>query len=183
MILMRKPILIILVAVACLVTLQSVAAAQKSELKFKVPAGWVEEERTSTMRVAQYRLPKVEGDTEDASLVLYYFGQGQGGSTTANIDRWINQMKQADGSAATGAKDEQLVGNGLKVTMVDVSGTYVAETAPGSGSFLNKPAYRLRAAVVETPNGSYFVKLVGPEKTVAQWNDSFVSYIKSFEFK
>ena len=183
MILMRKPILIILVAVACLVTLQSVAAAQKSELKFKVPPGWVEEERTSTMRVAQYRLPKVEGDTEDASLVLYYFGQGQGGSTTANIDRWINQMKQADGSAAKGAKDEQLVGNGLKVTMVDVSGTYVAETAPGSGSFLNKPAYRLRAAVVETPNGSYFVKLVGPEKTVAQWNDSFVSYIKSFEFK
>ena len=80
-------------------------------------------------------------------------------------------------------KDEQLVANGLKVTTVDVSGTYVAETAPGSGTFNNKPAYRLRAAVVETPNGSYFVKLVGPEKTVAQWNESFLSYVKSFEFR
>jgi hypothetical protein len=180
---MRKTTLIILVALACLLALHDTAAAQKSELKFRVPAGWVEEERTSSMRVAQYKLPRAPGDTEDASLVLYYFGPTQGGSTTANIDRWISQMKQEDGSTAKGAKEEHLDANGLKVTSVDVSGTYVAEMAPGSGTFHNKPAYRLRAAVVETPNGSYFVKLVGPEKTVTQWNDSFVSYVKSFEFK
>jgi len=149
-----------------------------------VPAGWIEEERTSSMRVAQYRLPRAATDTEDASLVLYYFGQGQGGSASANVERWIGQMKQAEGvSSKEAAKQEQLEVNGLKVTTVDVSGTYVAETAPGSGTFHNKPAYRLRAAVVETPNGSYFVKLVGPEKTVAQWNESFLSYVRSFEFK
>ena len=180
---MRIPVPTILVAVLCVVTLGGNAAAQKSELKFRVPAGWVEEERTSSMRVAQYRLPKAEGDTEDASLVLYYFGQGQGGSVTANIDRWIAQMKQPDGSPVKGAKDEHLEANGLKVTTVDLSGTYVAETAPGSGTFNNKPGYRLRAAVVETPNGNYYLKLVGPEKTVTQWNDSFLSYIRSFEFK
>jgi len=160
------------------------SAFQKSSLKFTVPAGWIEEERTSSMRVAQYRLPHAATDTEDASLVLYYFGQGQGGSASANVERWIGQMKQAEGvSSKEAAKQEQLEVNGLKVTTVDVSGTYVAETAPGSGTFHNKPAYRLRAAVVETPNGSYFVKLVGPEKTVAQWNESFLSYVRSFEFK
>ena len=180
---MRIPIPIILVAVLCVVSLNNIATAQKSELKFRVPPGWVEEERTSSMRVAQYRLPKAEGDTEDASLVLYYFGQGQGGSVTANTDRWIAQMKQPDGSPVKGAKDEHLVANGLKVTTVDLSGTYVAETAPGSGAFNNKPGYRLRAAVVETPNGNYYLKLVGPEKTVTQWNESFLSYINSFEFK
>ena len=180
---MRKPTLIILVAVACLMTLHDIAGAQKSQLKVRVPAGWVEEERTSSMRVAQYRLPKATGDTDDASLVLFYFGQGQGGSAAANVERWVGQMKQADGSAARDAKEERFEANGLKVTTVDVSGTYVAETAPGSGSFHNKPDYRLRAAVVETPNGSYYVKLVGPEKMVSQWNDSFLSYIKSFEFK
>ena len=179
---MRKPTAIVL-ALACLMTLHEIAAAQKSELKFTVPAGWVEEERTSSMRVAQYKLPKAEGDTEDASIVLYYFGQGQGGSTAANVERWVGQIKQADGTAAKDSKQESFEVNGLKVTSVDVSGTYVAETAPGSGTFHNKPAYRLRAAVVETPNGAYFVKLVGPEKTVTQWNDSFVTYIKSFEFK
>jgi hypothetical protein len=136
------------------------------------------------MRVAQYRIPRAATDTEDASLVLYYFGQGQGGSATANVERWIGQMKQTEGaSSKEAAKEEHLEVNGLKVTTVDVSGTYVAETAPGSGTFHNKPAYRLRAAVVETPNGSYFVKLVGPEKTVAQWNESFLSYVRSFEFK
>jgi hypothetical protein len=180
---MRIPIPIILLGVLCVATLSNIAAAQKSELKFRVPAGWVEEERASSMRVAQYRLPKAPGDPEDASLVLYYFGQGQGGSVTANIDRWIGQMKQPDGSAVKGAMDEHLVANGLKVTTVDLSGTYVAETAPGSGAFYNKPDYRLRAAVVETPNGNYYVKLVGPAKTVAQWNESFLSYVKSFEFK
>ena len=153
---------------------------QQSSLKFTVPRGWVEEERTSSMRVAQYRLPKAAGDSEDASLVLYYFGQGQGGSAAANIERWVGQMKQAGADAS---KKEDLEVNGLKVTTVDVAGTYVAETAPGSGTFNNKPGYRLRAAVVETPNGSYYVKLVGPEKTVAQWNESFLSYLKSFEFK
>src|SRR6185295_10683728 len=98
------------------------------------------------MRVAQYKLPKVAGDTEDASLVVYYFGQGQGGSTAANVERWVGQMKQTDANAAKDAKEEHFEANGLKVTTVDVSGAYVAETAPGSGTFLNKPGYRLRGA-------------------------------------
>ena len=172
---MRKPALLALIVLVGLNT-----AFQKSSLKFTVPAGWIEEERTSSMRVAQYRLPKAATDTENASLVLYYFGQNQGGSVTANVERWISQMKQPEGSSP---KQESLEVNGLKVTTVDVGGTYVAETAPGSGTFQNKPGYRLRAAVVETPNGNYYVKLVGPEKTVTQWNDSFLSYVKSFEFK
>ena len=174
------PILILIVFAA---SLQVLAVTQKSELKFTVPAGWVEEPRSSSMRVAQYKLPKTTGDSEDASLVLYYFGQGQGGSAGANVERWVGQMKQADGSAAKDAKEEHFETNGLKVTTVDVSGTYVAEMAPGSGTFHNNTGYRLRAAVVETLNGSYFVKLVGPEKTVAQWNESFLSYLKSFELK
>ena len=173
---MSKPILIAVMALVC--------ATQQSSLKFTVPAGWVEEERTSSMRIAQYRLPKAAGDAEDASLVLYYFGQNQGGSTAANIERWIGQIQQADGSSSKDkSKEENLEAHGLKVTAVDVSGIYVGETAPGSGAFHNKPGYRLRAAVVETPKGSYFVKLVGPEKTVAQWNESFLSYLRSFEFK
>ena len=177
---MRKLTLLIFILLPFAIS----SASQKSSLKFTVPAGWVEEERTSSMRIAQYRLPRVATDTEDASLVLYYFGQNQGGTTAANIERWIGQMKQAEGtSAKDAAKEERFEVNGLKVATVDVAGTYVAETAPGSGTFHNKPAYRLRAAVVETPNGSYFVKLVGPEKTVAQWNESFLSYLRSFEFK
>ena len=136
------------------------------------------------MRVAQYKLPKADGDTEDGSLVLYYFGQGQGGATQANIDRWISQIHQADGSDSKDkAKSESLTVNGLKVTMVDVSGTYSAEMSPGSGDFASKPNYRLRAAVIETAKGSYFAKLTGPEKTISHWDQAFRDYINSFQFK
>ena len=160
------------------------AAIESGELRFKTPDGWVAEKASSTMRVAQYKLPKADGDNEDASLVVYYFGATQGGSVQANIDRWISQMEQADGSAAKDkAKTETMVVNGLKVTTVDVTGTYTAEMAPGSGTFHNNANYRLRAAVVETPRGNYFAKLVGPEKTITRWNQSFVDYLKSFEFK
>src|SRR5438874_10525741 len=105
------------------------------ELRFKAPDGWTVEKPNSSMRVAQYKLPKAEADNDDTTLVLYYFGATQGGTSQANIDRWISQMKQPDGSASKDkAKTETTTINGLKVTTVDVSGTYTAEMAPGRGS-------------------------------------------------
>jgi hypothetical protein len=154
------------------------------ELRFKMPDGWVSESPSSRMRVAQYKLPKADGDAEDASLVVYYFGPSQGGSVDANIDRWISQMEQpGGGSSKEKSKTETLTVNGLKVTTVDVAGTYTAEMSPGSATHYNKPGFRLRGAVVETPKGFYFAKLVGPEKTIGHWNKAFTDYIKSFEFK
>ncbi|HEY5837552.1 MAG TPA: hypothetical protein VIT19_00865, partial [Pyrinomonadaceae bacterium] len=73
-------------------TNQQPGAPASGELRFKAPDGWITEKTTSTMRVAQYKLPKADGDAEDASLVLYYFGAAQGGSTQANVERWINQL-------------------------------------------------------------------------------------------
>jgi hypothetical protein len=154
------------------------------DLHYKVPDGWVTEHPTSTMRAAQYKLPKAEGDSEDASLVLYYFGQGQGGSISDNVDRWIGQMEQpGGGSSRDKAKTETITVNGLKVTMVDVSGTYTAQMSPGSDTRHNNASYRLRGAIVETPKGNYFAKLIGPEKTIGRWEQSFTDYVKSFEFK
>ena len=153
------------------------------DLKFKAPDGWTTE-KSSAARVAQYKLPKAEGDKEDASLVLYYFGATQGGSAQANVDRWIGQMQQPDGSdSKSKAKTNSLTVNGLKVTTVDVTGTYTAEMAPGSGTFHNDENFRLRAAVIETPKGNYFVKLTGPANTVTRWDQSYNDYLKSFEFK
>ncbi len=154
------------------------------ELRSIVPAGWKAEKPTSDMRVAQYKLPKAEGDSEDALLVLYYFGQGQGGSAQANIDRWINQIKQPDGqSSKERAKTDTLTVNGLQVNTVDVTGNYSGGMSPDSAPANDKSIYRLRAAVIDTPKGSYFVKLTGPEKTVSHWDQAYTDYIKSFEFK
>jgi hypothetical protein len=154
------------------------------ELRYKAPEGWVKEQPSSAMRVAQYKLPKAEGDTEDAALVVYFFGATQGGGIQANIDRWISQIQQPDGSSSRDkAKTETMTVNGLKVTTVDVMGTYTAEMAPGSGTMHNDANYRLRAAVIETSKGNYFLKIVGPAKTMGRWEQSVTDFIKSFEFK
>ena len=160
------------------------SAKSKSELHFKAPPEWIVEKPSSGMRVAEYRLPKVETDSDDGSLVLYFFGTDQGGSLQANLDRWISQIEQPDGSASKPkAKLETLTVNNLKISTIDLSGTYVAETAPGSGVRHNKPDYRLRAAIIETPKGAYYVKLFGPTNTLTRWDKSFNDYLQSFEFK
>ncbi len=154
------------------------------ELQFKAPAEWVVEKPSSSMRLAQYELPKAEGESEDASLVLYFFGENQGGSVQANLERWVSQFEQPDGSSSSAkAKLETITVNRLKISTIDLAGTYVGETAPGSGVRHNNPDYRLRAAVVETPKGAYYVKLVGPTKTVNRWEKEYNSYLQSFEFK
>jgi hypothetical protein len=187
MILKIFPISLVLAAISASAfssNYQQPAPAPSGELRFAAPADWVTEQPSSKMRAAQYKLPKAEGDKEDASLVIYYFGPSQGGSVSANINRWISQMQQPDGSAAKDkAKTETFTLNGLKVSTVDLEGTYTAEMSPGSSEHHNDPNYRLRAAVIETPKGSYYMKLIGPKKTVERWETSVDKFIKSFEFK
>jgi len=163
---------------------QAPASSARGELQFKAPSGWISERPTSSMRVSQYQLPAAEGDAESASLVVYYFGQGQGGSVEANLQRWIGQMQTPDGKPANdNAKTENTTANGLKVTLLDVSGTYAGSDMGGGGTSQSKPNYRMRAGVIDTPKGAYFIKLVGPEKTVTRWDQSFQDFVKSAEFK
>src|SRR6266478_1499056 len=88
---MRKPIVVFLtmalLSLACSrgkaivmgtangATEAQTAGSSQGELKFKVPDGWVVEHPTSSMRVAQYKLPKADGDSDDASLVLIISGR------------------------------------------------------------------------------------------------------------
>jgi hypothetical protein len=160
-----------------------VLAALAAGLTFTPPDGWTALRPSSSMRVAEFALPRAPGDSEDAQLVIYYFG-GSGGSVDANIGRWIAQIHQSDGRSSTAvAKRDTHAVNGLTVSLVDVSGTYVAETSPGSTERLNKPGFRLRAGVVETARGPYFIKLTGPAKTVARWDAAFTQFIGSLKLQ
>ncbi|MEK6286151.1 MAG: hypothetical protein AABO57_10455 [Acidobacteriota bacterium] len=163
---------------------QAAASSSQGELRLKAPDGWVSERPSSSMRVSQYQLPAAEGDAEAASLVVYYFGAGQGGSVNANLERWIGQMQPPDGRPSQDkAKTETTSVNGMKVTLLDVAGTYAGGDMGGGGTAQSKPNFRMRAAVIETPKGAYFIKLVGPEKTVARWDQAFHEFVRSAEFK
>jgi hypothetical protein len=161
--------------------LLSIASA--ATLTFSAPTSWKPVTTSSSMRVAQFAIPRAAGDPADAELVLYYFG-GSGGSVEANIERWLGQMQQPDGKPSSAvAKRESRTVNTLKVTLVDVSGTYVAEMTPGAKERHNSPNFRLRAAVIETPNGPYFIKLTGPAKTVAGADKTFEQFLASLKYQ
>ena len=163
---------------------QASPTSSQGELRLKAPDGWVSERPSSSMRVSQYQLPAAEGDTEGASLVVYYFGAGQGGSVDANLERWIGQMQTPDGKPSKDkAKTENTTVNGLKVTLLDVAGAYAGGDMGGGSAAQSKPNFRMRAGVIETPKGAYFIKLVGPEKTVSRWDKAFQEFVRSAEFK
>lgn len=146
-------------------------------LTFSAPPAWKSRPAASTMRVAEFVVPKSAGDAEDAEAIVYFFG-ASGGTVEANIDRWIAQMQQPDGSASKDkARREVQTINGLKVSVVDVSGTYIAEVRPGATERYNKPDFRLRAAVVETPRGPYYIKMTGPAKTMAAADADFKQFL------
>lgn len=147
-------------------------------LKFTPQAGWIAETPTSSMRKAQYRLPKADGDSEDAELGVFYFGGG-GGSVQANIDRWISQFSKADGSPVTDARTLHRTAHGIPLTIVDVTGTYVG--GMGSSETRPKTDFRMLAAVAEAGNGPWFFKLTGPAKTVAHWEPGFQSFLDSIQ--
>ena len=145
----------------------------------RVPAGWVEEEPASSMRLAQFRLT---GDgAADAVLAVFHFGSGQGGSVDANIDRWYGQFSQPDGgdTKARSRRWQRQVGS-IAVELVEIKGTF----SPGMGMGSQdgpQPDYAMLGAIAQAPSGLYFVKLTGPAATVARWGDSFDAYIGSLK--
>jgi hypothetical protein len=154
-------------------------AAAPAGLAFTAPTSWTTRAPASTMRVAEFVVPKAEGDSEDAEAIVYFFG-GTGGTVDANIERWIGQMQQPDGSAsASKARRASRKINGLSTTTIDVEGTYVAEVRPGATERHNKPGFRLRAAVIETPRGPYYIKMTGPAKTMARADADYEKLLAS----
>ena len=82
------------------------AAVLAAGLTFTTPDGWRQSAGGSSMRVAEFTLPRADGDAEDAQLIVYYFG-GQGGSVDANIQRWVGQMQQPDGRPSSAVAKKQ----------------------------------------------------------------------------
>jgi hypothetical protein len=166
----------ILTAAALIFASPAQAAPAAGSLAYTAPAGWQTRPSASTMRIAEFIIPRAQGDAEDGELIVYYFGTGAG-TIDANIDRWIGQIKQPDGSTTNDkAKRATQTVNGLRLTTVD------AEVRPGSTERYNKPGFRLRAAVVETPRGPYYVKMTGPAKTIGAADAAFTAFVGSLRY-
>lgn len=144
-------------------SVKTVEVEIKGGLKLNVPETWKQSEPSSRLRLAQFAIAPVEGDKEDAELALFNFGFG--GSAKANIDRWIGQFQAAE------RKTKVSEGNieAGKYFFVEISGTYnkpigppiARQTKPAPGS-------RMLGVILGIEGkGIYFMKMTGPDKTVA----------------
>jgi hypothetical protein len=155
------------------------ATAAAAGVTWTIPSAWeIGPERR--MRIATYL---IGGSTSNTDCAVFYFGEGQGGAVQANIDRWIGQFKQPDGSESSDAATlvEREIG-GLSVTTIDLTGTYTASMGgPMSGRTEDRPGWRMLGAIVEAPEGPVFFKLTGPEETVEAATHDFQEMLTSLK--
>jgi hypothetical protein len=146
------------------------------------PAGWTAVPVTSSMRAAQFTLPAKAG--QEAELVVTYFGPNGAGPVEDNINRWLGQFTQADGKHSREvAKIEKLQVAGQEATVVAVAGRYVTQGMPGGGGPVDKPDQALLAAIVPSPSGPFYFKLVGGKPTVDAEAAAFRAMLASFQVR
>jgi hypothetical protein len=147
-------------------------AAAPSRLAYDAPKDWKAVETSSAMRLAQWSFDA------GCEIVIFYFGEGQGGSIEANLDRWYGQFAQPDGSSTRERAEVTKSRAGeLAITRVDVEGTYVAPLRPGAAERHDEPGYRMLAAVVEGPSGPWFIRFLGPAQEVSAGETSFDAFL------
>jgi hypothetical protein len=166
----------------CLVSLcvsSEVLAQSAAGIRWTAPAGW-KVEGPRPMRAATYSIAVAPGDHGPAECVVNYFGPGLGGTVAANVDRWRAQVLGADGKPAVAAVTTRTF-RGVKVTVVDSSGTYTGMGGPIASGAKPVSGYRLLGAIAEGPGGNVFFKLTGPSKTIAAQQAAFDRVLASIQ--
>jgi hypothetical protein len=147
----------------------------------KPPADWKAKPTTSSMRAAVFELPAPAG--AEAELIIFYFGQGGAGSVDGNLNRWLDQIRQPDGKPSRDvAKIEKTKFGGQDASYVSVSGRYVAMAMPGADA-ADKEGQTLLAAIVDSPTGPYYFKLVGAKATVDKQAAAFRKMLESLKVR
>jgi hypothetical protein len=145
------------------------------------PASWKEGPSTQ-MRFKQFTIPAAPGDKHDAELVVFFFGAGQGGGTDANLTRWKGMFEPPAGKKIEDvAKTETIKVSGVDVTLLDIKGTYKFKPMPMAPQEELRPDHRMIGVVFASPQGPYFMRFVGPEKTIAKNKKDFDKWLRGFK--
>jgi hypothetical protein len=142
--------------------------------KMTAPENWVPKPPAMQMIAQEFSVPAAEGDQQDGRVTVMVAG----GSIEANLDRWMNQFAQPDGSKTSDrVKVEKKTVGGQEVHLADLSGTY-HDSRGMMGPAVDRPDYRMLAAIIPTAEGNYFIKFYGPKKTVSQNENAFHTMIE-----
>ena len=143
------------------------------------PAAWKEQPQ-KPMRLKTFSVPRATGDQHDAEVVIFFFGPGQGGDAQANLDRWKGMFVAPEGKKVE-SKVETTKINGVETTILDVRGSYKWKPSMMSPEEELRPSHRMLAIIFASPGGPYFMRFVGPEKTVEKNKKEFDKWLRGFK--
>ena len=129
-------------------------------------------------------LPRADGDDRDAELIIFHFGKGSGGSAEANVARWKTIFEPPRGKSIDDVSTVKVRRiSGLKVTTFEVRGTYLYRSRPVDPLITaeKRKNHRMLSSIIESENGPYFIRLVGPNRTVKQYKKGFEAWLKAFK--
>ncbi len=146
-------------------------------LKADVPTGWKEETPSNKMRVAQFKLPRADGDQADAELAVFTF-PGGAGSVKQNLDRQLAKFVE---TGRTDKSEKTKVGT-LDATYQDVAGTFKKKESMTATDFKPTADYRQLYVVFEGTDGKqHYMTLLGPKATVEKHKKAFDALLKEFK--
>ncbi len=151
------------------------ASLEITGLVWSAPTAWERVQPANAMRKAELHVKSPDGEGE----AVVTFSTGIGGSVEANIDRWAGQFLTSGGPAVPMPKHRIVAG--VTVTLVELDGTY-KDSMPGAEA-TERPGYALKGAVVEGPQGTVFIKMVGPKAVVDQAGSAWAMMIDGMRKK
>ena len=177
---------LLLAVFACVMSVGLAAAEEKGEsvtlgnMKSTAPATWKSSPTTSEMRAAQFALPKVEGDPEDAEVVVFYF-KGGSGSVEQNLKRQEGMFDLGDNKDAVKVTKTKV--GPVDATYQEIKGTYLSKFPPfaPNAKITRKDDYRQSYVVFTGSDGEYYVRMRGPAKTVEKYKAGFDEWLKNFK--
>lgn len=141
-------------------------------VRLTAPESWIRKQPRSGFTLAEFSLPRAEGDAADGRLTV----TAVGGSVEANVGRWRQQFA----GKPEAESQEQIEIAGVRVTLVDFSGTYVDQRGGFAGA-VECPGYRMRAAIFSLRGQQYIIKCYGPRRTMADRADEFLAFVRSLK--
>lgn len=120
--------------------------------------------------IAIFVLPGEGGEPSDATVRMTYFPGMRNIPIDSNLARWHRALSQPDGkpTASVATTETFTTEGGVKVTATDFTGSLGQATG-----------LRMVAAELAHPKGPHYLKILGPEATIAKWHDSIMAYMKS----
>jgi hypothetical protein len=147
-------------------------------LTFEAPKAWKSSPPRNQMRRAELKADPIAGDDYPAELIVFAF-PGGAGSVEANIERWQKLFKDEQGNPPR-IETSKVKGKNVEVVRAETHGEYHPASFGGPPQPVRKDA-RLLGAIVIAGDTGYFLRMVGPDKTMKKLTPDFDEMLKSIK--